>query len=163
LSRVLVEHRGREALNGRPELTIEQILAWADAYHAAHGRWPVEESGAVAGAPGESWGAISLSLLYGRRGLEAGSSLARLLAEHRGVRNPKALPPLTLIQILAWADAHFAVHGQWPSGRSGAVDTAPEEDWKNIDMALRKGHRGLPGDLSLAQLLIARRTKQRRR
>jgi hypothetical protein len=163
LVRVLVEHRGRQALNGRPDLTIEQILGWADAHHSAHGRWPVEESGAVEGAPGESWGAISLALLYGRRGLKAGSSLARLLAEHRGVRNPKALPPLTLVQILAWADAHFATHGQWPSGRSGRVPEAPEEDWKNIDMALRKGFRGLPAGSSLARLLTQRRPEQRRR
>ncbi len=163
LNRVLVENRGRAARNGRPDLTVEQILAWADAHHAAHGRWPVEESGAVEAAPGESWGAISLSLLYGRRGLTAGSSLARLLAEHRGARNPKALPPLTLVQILAWADAHHATHGQWPSGRSGQVPEAPGEDWKNIDMALRKGFRGLPGGTSLARLLTQRRPEQRRR
>jgi hypothetical protein len=163
LARLLVENRGRQALNGRPELTVEQILAWADAHQAAHGRWPVEESGTVEAAPAESWGAISLSLLHGRRGLTAGSSLARLLAEHRGARNPKALPHLTQIQILAWADAHYATHGQLPSGRSGAVSGAPGEDWKNIDMALRKGSRGLPGGTSLAQLLTQRRPKQRRR
>ena len=163
LARLLVEHRGVEALNGRPGLTAEKILAWADAHHAAHGRWPVEESGAVEAAPGESWGAISLSLLYGRRGLMAGSSLVRLLVEHRGARNPKALPHLTLVRILAWADAFFGSHGQWPSGRSGAILEAPDEDWKNIDMALRKGFRGLPGGGSLARLLTQRRPEQRRR
>jgi hypothetical protein len=163
LTRLLMERRGRRAYGNRPDLTIEQILAWADAHHAAHGRWPVEESGAVAESPGETWGAISLALLYARRGLPGGSSLARLLAEHRGTRNPKALPALTLIRILAWADAHYAAQGEWPSGRSGEVSEAPGEDWKNIDMALRKGFRGLAGGSSLARLLTERRPEQRRR
>jgi hypothetical protein len=163
LSRLLVAHRGRSALNGRPELTVEKILAWADAYHAAHGRWPVEDSGAVEGATGETWGALSQALLYGRRGLAGGSSLARLLDEHRGVRNPRALPTLTLVQILAWADAHHAAHGEWPSGRSGPVADAPDEDWGNLDLALRKGFRGLPGGMTLAKLLTERRPEQRGR
>ena len=108
---MLVENRGREALNGRPGLTAETILAWADAYRAAHGRWPVEEAGAVAEAPGESWGAISLALLNGSRGLPGGSSLARLLAERRDARNPKGLPHLAVKQLLAspFGDDHDGV------------------------------------------------------
>jgi hypothetical protein len=163
LSRVLVASRGREALNGRPTLTVDRILAWADAHHAAHGRWPVEDSGAVDGALGENWGAISQALLYGRRGLTPGSSLARLLDEHRGVRNPRDLPALTLVQILAWADAHYDAHGEWPSGRAGRVAEAPDEDWGNIDLALRKGFRGLTRGMTLARLLTERRPEQRGR
>jgi hypothetical protein len=163
LARLLAAHRGHEALNGRPALTVEQVLAWADAHHATHERWPVEDSGAVEAAPRETWGAISQALLYGRRGLPAGSSLARLLDERRGVRNPRALPPLTLVQILAWADAHHATRGEWPSSRTGAVAEAPEEDWRNLDLALRKGFRGLPGGMTLARMLTERRPEQRGR
>jgi hypothetical protein len=163
LVRLLVVHRGREVLNGRPDLAVKKILAWADAHHAAHGRWPVEDSGAVEAAPGETWGAISQALLYGRRGLAPGSSLARLLDEQRGVRNPRALPALTLVQILAWADAHLAALGEWPSGRTGPVAGAPGEDWGNLDLALRKGFRGLPGGMTLARLLTERRPEQRGR
>jgi hypothetical protein len=163
LLRLLVAHRGHVAPGSRPDLSVQQILAWADAHHAAHGRWPVEDSGAVAAAPGETWGAISQALLYGRRGLAAGSSLARLLDEHRGVRNPRALPALTLVQILAWADAHHAATGQWPNARTGPVAEAPEEDWGSLDLALRKGFRGLPGGMTLARLLTERRPEQRRR
>ena len=42
----------------------------------------------------------------GYRGLHGGSSLSRLLAEHRGVRTAYLQPPLSLKQILCWADAH---------------------------------------------------------
>src|SRR5204863_293792 len=85
-----------------PPLTVERILAWADEHYAATGRWPVEDSGPVAAAPEEDWGAISGALAKGHRGLPGGTSLARLLAQQRGKRNPKALPRLVLKQILAW-------------------------------------------------------------
>lgn len=38
---------------------------------------------------------INANLRTGRRGLRGGSSLARLLAQHRGYRNRAALPSLT--------------------------------------------------------------------
>src|SRR5262245_48395905 len=72
----------------RPELSEEQILAWADAYHEATGEWPVEESGAVAEAPGESWREIKQTLARGGRGLPGGWTLAELLAERRNVPLP---------------------------------------------------------------------------
>jgi hypothetical protein len=162
LARVLVAKYGRAALNGPPELSVEAILSWADTHHAAHGRWPTEDSGAVAEAPSESWNAVSMALLTGLRGLPGGSSLARLLAEHRGVRNPKALPQLSLDQILAWADAHHAATGNWPSNGSGPVRDMPGEAWNAIDMALTNGFRGLPGGSSLARLLDERRPERLR-
>jgi hypothetical protein len=65
-----------------PPLTVEQILAWADAHHARTGRWPNTGSGPVASAPGEVWGNINIALAWGYRGLPRGGSLARLLARH---------------------------------------------------------------------------------
>jgi hypothetical protein len=35
---------------------------------------------------------------------------------------------------------------------SGPVTEAPEETWKGVEMALSKGHQGLPGGLTLARL-----------
>ncbi|MBX6313461.1 MAG: hypothetical protein IRY99_11175, partial [Isosphaeraceae bacterium] len=163
LARLLAEHRGARPPKRRPDLTVEQILAWADAHYEATGRWPVEDSGPVAEAPGETWGAISLALAQGHRGLPGGSSLARLLAEHRGVRNPKALPRLKIKQILAWADAYHAATGRWPTTHSGPVAEAPGETWARIDNALKAGFRGLRGGSSLARLLNAHRPAQRRR
>src|SRR5205085_2453111 len=105
----------------------------------------------------EKWCNISQALYDGRRGLPGGSSLARLLAEHRGVRNRSALPPLTAEQILSWADAYRERHGVWPRTESGTIPEAPGEVWCNIDQALRGGGRGQPGGSSLPQLLAAAR------
>jgi hypothetical protein len=144
-------------------LTAEQILAWADAHRDAAGEWPVEDSGPVRSAPGESWKAISLALARGDRGLPGGSSLARLLAEHRGARNAKDLPRLTIEEILAWADAHRATTGRWPSSSPGPVAEGSEETWAAVNTALIKGLRGLPGGSSLARLLARHRPVRPRR
>jgi len=162
LFRLLIEHRGSAIAKRRSDLSVDQILAWADAHRAVHGRWPVEDSGPLAEAPGECWSAISQALARGARGLPGGSSLARLLAEHRNARNPKNLPHLTPGQILVWADAYHAASGRWPSANSGALAEAPGEDWKNIDQALKKGHRGLGSGSSLARLLAEHRPSKLR-
>ena len=139
LGRLIRAHGGPDVYRTRPELTVEQILAWADAHREATGEWPVEDSGPVRSAPGETWKAISGALARGDRGLPGGSSLARLLAEHRGARNPKDLPRLTIEQVLAWADAHRAATGRWPSSSSGPVAEGSEETWAVVNMALSKG------------------------
>ena len=66
-------------------------------------------------------------------------------------------PPLTVAQILAWADSHRAAHGRWPRTHSGEVGSAPRETWLAVDDALRVGCRGLPGGSSLARLLAESR------
>jgi hypothetical protein len=160
LSRLLKEHREARARTRPPTLSLEQILIWADAYQRAHGRWPSELSGPVAGAPGETWRAIAHQLRKGGRGLPGGSSLSRELAKRRGVRNQTSLPDLSIARILAWADAHHAATGKWPMGNSGTVPGAPGETWNTINEALRKGRRGLPGGTSLSRLLDERRKKR---
>jgi hypothetical protein len=62
-------------------------------------------------------------------------------------------PPLTVGQTLAWADAHHARTGRWPSANAGPVAEAPGERWRNIEAALYDGGRGLPGGDTLARLL----------
>ncbi len=84
-------------------MTPAQILAWADTNHERTGSWPTAKSGIVVEAPGEKWQAINVALRAGARKLPRGYSLARLLAEHRGVRNRKGLPTLLVADILAWA------------------------------------------------------------
>ena len=140
-----------------PDLEIDQILGWADAHYARTGEWPTADSGAVFGAGREKWVNIDAALRLGMRSLERGSSLARLLAHYRGVRNRKGLPSLTEEDILDWADAWHARTGAWPAGRSGPIPEAPGETWMAVDMALGKGLRGLPGGSTLAQLIAAER------
>jgi hypothetical protein len=97
----------------------------------------------VAGAPGESWPALDDALAQGHRGLPGGSSLARVLALHRGARNKARLPRLTVRRVLAWIDAHRGRTGRWPRADSGPVGGAPGETWHALDVALRQGLRGL--------------------
>src|SRR5262249_39409656 len=93
----------------------------------------------------------------GLRSLPPGSSLPRLLAHHRGVRNRKGLPPFTEEQILQWADAFHERTGAWPSKYSGPILDAPGETWLAVEMALRYGRRGIAGGSSLALLLAEKR------
>jgi hypothetical protein len=137
----------------RAPLTVDRVLVWADAHRLRTGRWPDARSGPVHGTPGQTWQALNLALARGCRGLPAGSSLARLLEQHRGRRNQARAPRLTVRQILAWADAHRARTGAWPSARGGPVHGAPGETWLAISSALWAGHRGLRGGETLAQLL----------
>jgi hypothetical protein len=153
LGELLARRRGvRNHLN-LPRLTEEQVLAWADAHHARTGCWPRADSGPVLDAPGQTWGGVDGALQKGLRGLAGGSSLPRLLAGHRGVRNRGSVPRLTVKQILAWADAFRARTRRWPTAKSGPIPEAPEETWMRVTTALREGLRGLPGGSSLARLL----------
>jgi hypothetical protein len=160
IAQLLELHRGVRNHYHLPPLTPGQVLAWADAHHARTGAWPRKNSGPVADAPGEAWGPIDQALLVGVRGLPGGSSLARLLAAERGVRNPAAVPRLWRWEILVWADNHHARTGRWPTAESGPVKEAPGERWSAVDTALRAGTRGLPGGDSLARLLARRRSRR---
>jgi hypothetical protein len=91
--------------------TIEQILEWADQWHARTGEWPIRSSGDIPGADRLNWDKVDHAFRHGRGSLAAGSSLSRLLAVERGVFNRLDQPPLTESQILAWADEH---HGRFP-------------------------------------------------
>jgi hypothetical protein len=138
-------------------LTEEEILAWADAEYQRKGKWPKEESGPLWEVPNETWKAIHMALVKGSRGLCGGSSLPRLLAKERGVRNHLDVPQLSKEQILVWADAHHECNGKWPKADSGPILGAQRETWSGINHALRRGSRGLPGKSSLARLLADER------
>jgi hypothetical protein len=137
----------------RPPLTIEKILVWAEAYRQQTGRRPNGHSGAIPDADGETWAAIDTALVHGYRGLRGGLSLVELLNRHWGEMPRSDKPPLSLEQILAWAEAHYRRTGKRPTAASGVVQDAPEETWKKINNALREGYRGLPGDDSLSRFL----------
>ena len=157
LAQLLAKKRDVRNIMGLPDLKIEKILKWADAHHEKTGKWPNANSGNVLDASGEKWGSVENGLRIGLRSLPGGSSLAQLLAEKRDVRNTRALPPLTIEQILKWADTHRQQTGKWPNQKSGEVLDAPSEKWGNIDGALALGQRSLPGGSSLAKLLTEKR------
>lgn len=85
LAQLLAENRGVPNPADRPPLTQEQMLEWADQHHARTGKWSTTRSGAIDEAPGETWMGVESALRVGGRGLLGGSSLARLIKEHRRV------------------------------------------------------------------------------
>lgn len=157
LARLLAEKRGVRNHMRLPPLTTRQVLAWADDHRRRTGRWPREHDGPIAAAPGETWMALHMALLQGHRGLPGGSSLARLLARERGVRNPAGLARLTIQRILTWADAHHRRTGNWPKNTTGPIPGSGGETWSGVHTALNAGLRGLPGGSTLARLLAERR------
>ena len=113
----------------------------------------MSQSGPIPEAPAETWKAVHLALRHGYRGFPGGTTLAKLLMEHRGKRSVGHAPSLSISRILAWADAFRARNGRWPTGSSGPVALAPGETWCAINSALSCGARGLPGGSSLSRLL----------
>jgi Sigma-70, region 4 len=141
----------------RPPVTVEQILRWADDHRARTGSYPSARAGGVLAAPGETWMGLDNALRFGLGGaLPGGDSLSRLLLRERGKprhgrpRKPRGLRPQL---VMRWARAHRRRVGAWPTRASGPVAEAPEVTWAEIDRALRKGTRGLPGGDTLAKLL----------
>ena len=157
LAQLLEVQRGVRNVQAVPDLTVEEVLGWADEYHAKNGAWPTRDSGPVPGTAGETWSAVAQALVVGGRGLPERSSLAKLLARHRGARNHMDVLPLTTERILAWADAHRERTGRWPIRSSGVIHEAEGEAWSTVEAALVVGVRGLPGGDSLAKFLARHR------
>ena len=112
----------------KTQLTIDLILSFADAHHAATGCWPRMNSGTVLGQTELNWIRVNRALREGGRGLPGGTSLADLLQEHRGIRNKQNLPRLDVEQIMAWADAHRNATGEYPHADSGPVTACARRD-----------------------------------
>ena len=164
LAQLLAAERGTRYDRARGRLSIKQILAWADGDRQRTGRWPTMRSGGVADDVDETWWRINRALRHGFRGLVGGTSLSQLLFAKRGKKpgEQSKKGPLSIGQILAWADEHRKRTGRWPSSISGRVAAGVDETWGAIDMALQHGHRGLPAGGSLARLLAQRRGKKPR-
>ena len=124
---------------------------------AREGRWPMPSSGPIPEAPGNTWSSVASALREGRRGLPGGSSLARLLAEERGVRHRRRVPRFTITQIMTWADAWYERMGDWPTADSGAIPGAGGVQWQNVNEVLRRGQGAVPGGSSLSRLLASER------
>lgn len=155
LAQLLQRCRGVRNLKDLPPLSVARIIRWADLYHALKGKWPRRFDGPVTAFADETWDTIDSALRVGRRGVKGGSSLSQLLRSKRGVvyRPPPRRPPLTVREILRWADAHHRRTGKWPSRFSGRVVGVRGESWTAIDEVLKRGRRGLPAGLTVARLL----------
>jgi hypothetical protein len=163
LATLLAKYRGVPYKKDLPRYAVRTILAWADAYHDRHGRWPSLRSGPIPEAPGETWLKIEGGLSKGRRGLPGGDSLSQLLMRHkrRPYRNTRDRcvrhERLSIDEILAWADEFHRQNERWPAVTSGPIAARPNETWTSVNNALTTGVRGLPGGSSVARLLEERR------
>jgi hypothetical protein len=155
IPRLLAQHRGVRNRKALPRFTLRQILIWADEHHKRTKMWPYTNSGPILGTHGEWWDAVDRSLRNGNRGLPGGDSIARLLSRARGVGLHRRLPPLTIKAIVTWAKAHHRRTGRWPTQKSGSIPEANGTTWQAVELALRRGYRGLPGDSSLSRVLRA--------
>ncbi|QEL18611.1 hypothetical protein [Limnoglobus roseus] len=153
LAQLLEAQRGVRNVQAVPDLTVRQVLGWADAYHAKNSSWPTRDSGPIDGTVGETWSAVAQAFVVGGRGIGERSSLAKFLSRHRGVRNHLDASALAVETILAWADTHQKKMGTWPKRGSGSITGVEGELWSSVDAALVMGVRGLPGNSSLAKLL----------
>src|SRR5206468_3118311 len=116
---LLLQRRGLPKDRPVRPLSVAQLLEWVDAHHARTGEWPTRKSGGIVEAPGENWASIDQALKAGYRGLPAGQTIQRFLAESRGVPHPTERPKLSEAQVLAWADAFHACYGRWPRLNDG--------------------------------------------
>ena len=92
LARLLAKRRGVRNPKQPPQLSVDKILKWADAYRRRNGYWPNRQSGPIAGMDGETWAMIDRALANQQRGLRSESSLFRLLKKHRDLvqkRSPR--------------------------------------------------------------------------
>jgi hypothetical protein len=160
LVQLLAKARGVRNKHAPPRLRVRQILKWADAHRARHGRWPYKTSGEIADSNGETWASVDGALRRGMRELRGGSTLAKLIAAKRKIGSGERPPALSVAQVLNWADEYFAVHGRWPDTHSGAIPNSRGERWRRVDLGLKYGRRGLPGPTSLAELLEGRQAPE---
>jgi len=81
LPKLRKQYRRIQMHNGRPGLSIRQILSWTHTHLGRTNRCPNVNTGKVYEAPRENWNAIDQALRLGTRGLPGGTSLYKLLVK----------------------------------------------------------------------------------
>lgn len=153
LPQLIAEHFGVRNATNKTDLTIDSIKRWVIDWYDMERTYPTLHSGVIPGTNGETWIVVDQGLRKGNRGLPGGSSLARLIAEHFGVRNATNPPKLAEVTIRHWVTDWSEQKGKWPNQKSGPIPDSGGETWKAVDTALRDGRRGLPGGSSLPKLI----------
>ena len=139
-----------------PDLSGDDILEWADAYHETDREWPTSRAGVIPETPGESWLLVEAAITLGKRGFAGGTTLLRFLAANwmRPCRSPE---DLTIENVLAWADAWYARTGRRPIAKSGEIPGTGGITWRAVDSGRREGRTNRPSGLSLERLQVLMR------
>ncbi len=154
-------HNDRNRIN-LPSLSEEDILNWAEQYKVEFGRYPTMREGQVKYfTQGRlTWCAVNACLDKGLRGLPGGTTLSRLIVNNLVNVNKSSLHRLLEEDILRWAEQYKVEFGRYPHCQSGRVNfDGSYFTWANIDVCLRRGHKGLSGGSSLSKLLKSRGKK----
>ena len=163
LPKLLAVHRGRKHKYMMPPIELEAVSLWVLNHYTRHGRLPRVMDGAIDEAPDMTWSVLDNAFRAGRRGLaDSGYKSLKDFLQSRFPRpeygqHAYRLRPLTFDTILAWADAHYARTGAWPTRKSGAIPETQDEVWARVCHCMERGLRGLKTPLSLTQLLAQRR------
>ena len=147
----------------RSQFTVQEILDWADAWHAATGEWPTVRSGEIPNTSDMTWRIVNFALRQGRGGVPAGSTLARLLRGSADAGQTRDVLPFDIPTILGWADAHHARHGTWPKSGSGRIPECPGEKWSGVRSSASRGFARIDRWFHPAALLSAGRSVRMRK
>ncbi len=139
-----------------PDLSADQVLAWASAFFTRTGEWPNWQSGPIPESPGDTWFTVAAAMSVGERGFPRGGSLHRFIDEHRGP-DIEPDPRFSKNQVLAWADAWKAQTGRRPTRESGEIPGSGGVTWSDVEHDLRTQRGVLPGGIALSQLLATER------
>ncbi len=135
-------------------ITEQQIFKAGEESLKIYGRIPTAHSKeSVSGHPKETWMGLNRALHIGGRGLQAGSSLAKIFKPLREAHGPFPHSPLTVDEIGRAGCEFHRQYGRWP--RSTSQEPAPglpDDSWNALNYALNRGLRGLPRGLSLARI-----------
>lgn len=135
-------------------ITEQQIFKAGEASLRIYGRIPTAHSKEpVPGHPKETWMGLNRALHIGGRGLQAGSSLAKIFKPLREAHGPFPHAPITVEEIRSAGREFHRLHGRWPRAASQeSVPGLPDDSWNALNYALNRGLRGLPRGLSLARI-----------
>jgi hypothetical protein len=132
-------------IRGTP-LSIEGIKKAILEYKHRTGKWPAQNTpGPIPDMPNESWQKLDYAGRYGQRGLQKGMQLSNLVKAL--CKEPKIVERGVAPEIGAIKEAVLTYRkktGNWPSsGTTAPVPGLPNETWKSLYAAGRKGWRGM--------------------
>lgn len=125
-------------------ITEDDIAKECQSFFKSHKRWPTEKSGQCKLG---TWAQVNQALKVGGRGLAGGDSLSQLKK-----RLGFEAPDLTLAEIKASIRGHLQAFGSYPRHDTPEKSNLGGSTWASINLALRRGYRGLQGGSSLAKL-----------
>ena len=119
LPQLLARRRGARNRKGLPPLRTERILAWADAWFAAKGKWPRQNSGPIPGTK-ETWSAVVAAM---RRAIAAcGAAFLGPIA------GPAARGPESQTSSAADAEADSRLGAEFFQDRSPLAEQSKRAD-----------------------------------